>query len=268
MKLFNYTSKEKTLYNNRYKNLKLINNNIKGNVIQIKNIRNSENLDKNNNINRKKSEEYVILNQYFIYNKNISFIINQRNKTSKKKKSSIKKEARVSPQVKIIREKDKNNKEDDWIENQKINKMENKANAINNNNNKIYISQKICINKKKKESNSLSIKNNDSKSNRCISIFTKFEKMYGNKNKKLYDSKGFKEFRKSIKKYKDNKKMHKSLSCDQLNKKEIKNNKDKNYDKEKAKYKPYKFGDYLKNTKIDKDSRNNNYYIIDNFLSL
>ena len=72
----------------------------------------------------------------------------------------------------------------------------------------------------------------------------------------------------NIKKYKDHKKIHKSLSCDQLNKKEIKKNEDNNFDKEKNNSKALKFGEYFKNTRLDKDSRNNNKYIIDNFLSL
>ena len=272
IELFNYTSKEKALYNNKCKNLKIVNNNYnnnkKGNFIQIKNLKNSENY-KINNIDRKKSNVYVILNQYFICNKNISFIINQRNKKLTKEKSDIRKETLVSPKTIITKEEDKinkeNNKEKKSKEYKKIDGIENKISEIKCNN-KINISNSIY--KKKKYRNSLSIHNENSKSNKCIPILKNLEKLCGNKSKNFYDYKGFKEFKKSIKKYKDHKKIHKSLSCDQLNKKEIKKNEDNNFDKEKNNSKALKFGEYFKNTRLDKDSRNNNKYIIDNFLSL
>ena len=271
-KLFNYTSKEKTLYSNS-KNLKIVNNNLsndkKGIVIQIKNSKNSENDNKINNIDRKKSNEYVILNQYFIYNKNISFIINQRNKKLTKEKPNIRKETVVSPKDIIIKDEDKinkeNNKENKSKEYKKVDDIENRINEIKCKN-KININN--SINKKEIYKNSLSVHNENSKSNKYISILKKFEKLCGNKNKKFYDSKGFKEYKKNIKKYKDHKKIHKSLSCGQLNKKEIIKNEDNNFDKEKNNFKALKFDEYFKSTRLDKDSRNNNYYIIGNFLSL
>ena len=271
--MFNYISKEKTLYNNKNKNLKIVNNNLnndrKGNVIQIKNLKNSENDNTINNIDRKKSNEYVILNQYFIYNKNISFIINQRNKILTKEKPKIRKETIVSPKNIIIKDEDKinkeNNKENKSTEYKKVDGIENRINEIKCNN-KINISN--SINKNEVYKNSLSIHNEHSKPNKYISILKKFEKLCENKNKKFYDSKGFKEYKKNIKKYKDFKKIHKSLSCCQLNKKEIIKNEDNIFDKEKNNFKALKFDEYFKNTRLDKDSRNNNYYIIGNFLSL
>ena len=49
------------------------------------------------------------------------------------------------------------------------------------------------------------------------------------------------------------------------NKKEIKANVINN---DKIELRTLKFDDYFKNTRLDKDSKKNNYYIIDKFLSI
>ena len=262
--LFNYTSKEKTISNNKYKNLKIINknlNNKKGNYLEIKSVKNSENDYKNNNINRKELKEYVILNQYFIYNKNISFIINQRNKILKNEKPNLKEKIILNPQNKINKENSQKNTENTKEKNDKeyqlTIKIQNKKNEINNNTNK---TKKNNLNKKEINLNSLS-QQNITKSSRNLSTLNKKKIIYNHKSNKLYNSQGFNEFRKNIKKIRENKKIHKSLSCKKLIKKDIKENYLNN---EKKHFRPLKFDDYFKNTRLNK----NNYKNIDNFLSI
>ena len=108
--------------------------------------------------------------------------------------------------------------------------------------------------------NSLS-QQNITKSSRNLSTLNKKKIIYSHKSNKLYNSQGFNEFRKNIKKIRENKKIHKSLSCEKLIKKDIKENYLNN---EKKHFRPLKFDDYFKNTRLNK----NNYKNIDNFLSI
>ena len=266
--MFNSTTtvdiKDKNLIRSINQKLK---NNINNN--KSKSVNQKDNENKSNN--RKKNKEIIIQNQYFIYNKNISFILNSNNKILKKEKSKINQKIIINPKdiknnifennniIRVNNLKDSNiiiseDKKDFQINN----------NIDNKNDLRNSINKKNSLNKK---DNSLSEaeKNINIKSSRNLTILKKYKKLYGHKSNKMYDSKGFNEFKEKIKNFKKQK-MHKSLSCEKLkNKKEIKANVINN---DKIELRTLKFDDYFKNTRLDKDSKKNNYYIIDKFLSI
>ena len=234
---------------------KKINNNF--NNIKSKSVNQKANENKSNN--RKKNKEIIIQNQYFIYNKNISFFLDSNNKILKKENTKSKDKIIINPKyIKNIFE-DNNIKRVNNIKESGLKISGKKDLKLNDNlENKNYLYNSINKN------NSLSDQLKKEKCSRNLSILKKYKKIYEHKNGKIYDSKGFKEFKEKIKKFKKEK-MHKSLSCQKL-KKDKKEIKELNNDK--IELKTLKFDDYFKNTRLDKDSKKNNYYIIDKFLSI
>ena len=108
------------------------------------------------------------------------------------------------------------------------------------------------------------------KKSKKIAILKKYKNFDCGKSHKIYNSKGFKEFRK--RRIKEKNKNYQYLSNDNLikDKKDKKNNNNiNNENNENNEGKDLKFGDYFKNTGLDKESSKNKYYnILDKFISI
>ena len=217
--------------------------------------------NENKNVNKKKS----MINSQSLVNYKNNFLFHSRNKLFKNQIKSKTGENNqnndIENKIKVIHKKIYNFAKNLSSTNAKeTNKNETRYNSIIKNNSLIksnsvnnYISINSLSNQTKKPKfirNSTSIKEKTKKS--------------GKRGNKMFNSKGFIEFRK-----KNNKNVKEKTEKSKIIEKEnlIKVNKDKkesniNNDKKKDKIKSLKFDDYFRNTGLDKESNKDNYYIL------
>ena len=286
--LFNSTTKEKTTDNKDKTFIKIKDKKKKK---DIKNIKGNIKISK-----KKKIEESNIRNKdsffqsnYFLNNETKNSLIHSRNNINNKESPKTKENSKTF----IKNNKINNIDNDDYhikVIHKKVYKMRNNKNDKNKNftnyksikeNNSIknisLIRNQSINNNNYKTINPFLIQKNNLKSKKNLSNLTKSKKFDGPRSKKIYNSKGFIEFKKrKINNSKVNPKEHKSLSNKNIVKlkkenkgkkinKEIKEN---NINKENDKTGVLKFDDYFRNTGLDKESSKNNYYILDKFVSL
>ena len=286
--LFNSTTKEKTTDNKDKTFIKIKDKKKKKDIKNIKgNIKIS---------NKKKIEESNIRNKdsffqsnYFLNNETKNSLIHSRNNINNKESPKTKENSKTF----IKNNKINNIDNDDYhikVIHKKVYKMRNNKNDKNKNftnyksikeNNSIknisLIRNQSINNNNYKTINPFLIQKNNLKSKKNLSNLTKSKKFDGTRSKKIFNSKGFIEFKKrKINNSKVNPKEHKSLSNKNIVKlkkenkgkkinKEIKEN---NINKENDKTGVLKFDDYFRNTGLDKESSKNNYYILDKFVSI
>ena len=286
--LFNSTTKEKTTDNKDKTFIKIKDKKKKK---DIKNIKGNIKISK-----KKKIEESNIRNKdsffqsnYFLNNETKNSLIHSRNNINNKESPKTKENSKTF----IKNNKINNIDNDDYhikVIHKKVYKMRNNKNDKNKNftnyksikeNNSIknisLIRNQSINNNNYKTINPFLIQKNNLKSKKNLSNLTKSKKFDGPRSKKIYNSKGFIEFKKrKINNSKVNPKEHKSLSNKNIVKlkkenkgkkinKEIKEN---NINKENDKTGVLKFDDYFRNTGLDKESSKNNYYILDKFVSI
>ena len=260
------TTKEKTTENKEKNFIKKISKKItknkdkeknkdKNKVIKKEESKYSKNIDDNKN----KTKDSIFQNQLFFNtnNDNKNHLIHSRNKNKLKKpfKSKTKENSRTN-----IKSHNDNNKETDYhikVIHKKIYKIKNNQSNNNNknqkNNNishKYYTSQKLIkkinslnknlsiikshsINQNYMTINSISVQKSDFKSNKNIKKIKKLsnlkrhQKNSGKRHNKLFQSKGFNEFRKrKINHFKENQKYYKSLSNENILKRKKENKND------------------------------------------
>ena len=259
--LFNYPSRNNVIHsrNSRNKIKKQIKSKTKGDSksnIKINDKTNNKDSNNNNNNNDKNNNnDYhikVIHKKYYKMKQNINKGIINHN--SLYKNNSIIKNKSI-------------NKNDSIFKNQSI--MNN--NSINKNNSIIKHKSLTKINSiNNKNYMTINSAHIPKKKSKKIAILKKYKNFDCGKSHKIYNSKGFKEFRK--RRIKEKNKNYQYLSNDNLikDKKDKKNNNNiNNENNENNEGKDLKFDDYFKNTGLDKESSKNKYYnILDKFISI
>ena len=276
------TTKERTTDNKDKKSIQKINkkpksnktNNNKLTVVKKDDLKfaTNDNLTKNKNIIKNNTKELHIDNQILYKEKNYCTKIT-KNKIKQVKKTTINNDNKS------------NNNENDYhikVVHKKIYNMRNKKsitqkkqlinhNSVNNNNS---LNKNNSMNKNKNNKymtiNSLSQKRYY-KSSKNFSGLKKTKKTFGHKSNKLFNSQGFNEFRKKkMNNINDVKRSQKSFSTESLIKenKEKKNKMNNDVNNGNGKITVLKFDDYFRNTGLDKESKKNNYYILDKFVSI
>ena len=266
--LFNSTTKEKTTKEKTTENKDKIN--IK--KINKKIINNKEKPIKKEETNKDLDSLY---NSQFLFNGK-NYIIHSRNKIKNQLKSKTKEESKQNINNKENNN-DKNNENDYHIKviHKKIYKMKKSLKkgityykSINKNDSIIRnksLMKNNSINKNYMTINSISIKKKKTKK---ISILKKNKKLDCRKSHKIFNSKGFNEFRKRrLKNGKEKNIQYKYLSNGNIIREENTKKKD-NLNDDKNEIRPLKFDDYFRNTRLDKESSKNNYYILDKFVSI
>ena len=290
--LFNSTTKEKTTDNKDKTFIKIndkkkkICTNIKGNFMKKEDLK----------ISKKKIIEETIIKNKDSFSKSNFFLNNETKNSLIRSRNNIK--YKESPKKKdnsktFIKNNKKNNIDNDYhikVIHKKVYKMRN--NKIDNNKNftnyksikenKSIKNISLIRNQSNNNNNymtinSLLIQNNNLKSKKNLSNLVKSKKFNGNRSKKIFNSKGFIEFKKrKINNDKLNSKENKFSSNNKFDnlkkgnkgKKMNKEIEEKNINKENDRTGALKFDDYFRNTRLDKESSKNNYYILDKFVSI
>ena len=281
--ILNSTTKEKTTIE------KTSGDKDKNNIIKRINKKPKNNISNNHNNNKLtivKKEDLKSTNENTKSKKNVknstkdsfleSQIYNKEKLANKVLKSKIRNETKYNKASnKSEIKSSNNNKENDYhikVIHKKIYKMRNKDKKK-----KELINHKSNISLNKNNSmNNIGLNASEKRrmqSSKYFSVLRKNRKGNGNKNNVMFNSERFNEFRR--KQLNEKKKIHKSTENiikefkeKKVNKNNNNNNNCVNNLNETDKIRVLKFDDYFRNTGLDKESKKNNYYILDKFVDI